>query len=202
MPKRGTIHPGLREQIADEAARLIRDHGIQDYGFAKRKAAARFGVRGAGALPSNSEVEARVLERQRVFEGEDQDARLADMRRLALELMEILEEFQPRLAGPVLSGAITVSTGIELHVFTETPEAVFSALEARRFSVRNCQRRYRYNLQHTVIVPGFRFVARGEDVYALVFPEKGVRQAPISPIDGRPMRRAGRTKLLTLLETA
>jgi hypothetical protein len=114
--------------------------------------------------------------------------------------MQLLDEFQPRVAGPVLSGAITVSTNIELHLFTDAPEEVIFTLEAERFSVRNCQRRYRFNGQDAVIVPGFRFSAYGARVDALTFPEKGIRQAPMSPIDGRPMRRADRAALLALIE--
>jgi hypothetical protein len=202
MAKRLQISSGLRDQIAEEAARLIRDHGIQDYGFAKRKAAARFGVETAGALPSNSEVEARVLERQRIFEGDAHDDRLAALRRIAVDVMDLLEGFNPRLVGPVLTGAATASSGIELHLFTDSPEDVFTVLERERLPVRNCQRRYRYNGQGTVIVPGFRFAAHGADIYVLTFPDKGLRQAPMSPIDGRPMRRADRAKVLALLEAS
>jgi hypothetical protein len=202
MARRGPFNPDLREQLAEEAARLIRDHGIQDYGFAKRKAAARFGVSGAGALPRNSEIEARVLERQRIFEGGEHDQRLTGMRELAVDLMAILEGFEPRLAGAVLTGAITVSTNLELHLVTDAPEEVVAVLQDHRYAVRNCQRRYRYNSQETVIVPGFRFKTRGESVYAFTFPEKGLRRAPMSPIDGRPMRRVDRAKLVALLEPA
>ena len=183
MAKRGQNGSGLRDQIAEEAARLIRDHGIQDYGFAKRKAAARFGVSSAGVLPSNMEVEARVLERQRIFAGEDHDAHLADLRYLAVDLMELLALYHPRLVGPVLTGAVSVSSGIELHLFTDTPEEVFDLLARERLPVRNCQRRYRYNGQGSVIVPGFRFATRGTNVFVLTFPENGLRQAPMSPID-------------------
>jgi hypothetical protein len=200
MARRSAADPGLRELLAEEAARLIRDHGIQDYGLAKRKAAARFCVRSAGALPSNTEIEARVLERQRIFEADGYEERVASLRRLAAELMEILFVFRPRLAGPVLTGAVTVSTSIELHLFTDAPEDVVGVLEDRRFTIRNCQRRYSYNGRDPVIVPGFRFATRGENVYALTFPEKGLRQAPMSPIDGRPMRRADRRALLALLD--
>ena len=55
--KRGFGTEVLREQLAQEAARLIVDHGMHDYGQAKRKAAQRFGVRESSALPSNSEIE-------------------------------------------------------------------------------------------------------------------------------------------------
>ena len=199
MARRSGTGSMLREQLAEEAARLIHDHGIQDYGLAKRKAAERFGVRAAGALPSNSEIESRVIERQRIFEPDEHTERAIELRRIAAELMQLLDAFQPRVAGSVLSGAITVSTSIELHLFTDAPEEVILTLEAERYAVRNCQRRYRFNGQDTVVVPGFRFSANGASVDALTFPEKGIRQAPMSPIDGRPMRRADRAALLALI---
>ena len=201
MARRGSFGPVLREQLAEEAARLIHDHGIQDYGLAKRKAAERFGVRWAGVLPSNLEIESRVIERQRIFEADGHAERIIDLRRVAVAIMQLLDPFQPRVAGPVLSGAVTVATCIELHLFTDAPEEVLRVLDAERFVVRNCQRRYRFNGQETTVVPGFRFSASGERVDALTFPEKGIRQAPMSPIDGRPMRRAGRAALLALLES-
>ena len=49
-------------------------------------------------------------------------------------------------------------------------------------------------------VPAYRFVA-GEMVIDLtVFAVSGLRQAPRSPVDGRPMRRLALEGLLSLLE--
>ena len=197
--KRGSGSEVLREQLAQEAARLIVDHGIHDYGQAKRKAAQRFRVRQAGALPSNAEVESSVMERQRIFAPDSHEYRLAAMRRLAADIMEFLADFQPRLVGPVLTGTVTDNAALELHLFTESPEAVLAALEAQGVSSRDCQRRYRFNGQDMTIVPGFTFSREGERVYMFIFPEKGVRQAPLSPVDRRPMQRAGRRRVLALL---
>jgi hypothetical protein len=190
----------LREQLAQEAARLIVDHGMHDYGQAKRKAALRFGVRESSALPSNSEIESSVIERQRIFEPELHERRVTAMRRLAVEIMDFLFEFQPRLVGPVLAGTVTDNSPLELHVFTESPEQVLNQLEAQGINSRNCQRRYRFNGQGMTIIPGFRFSREGERVYVIVFPEKGVRQAPLSRVDRRPMQRARRRRVLALLE--
>ena len=198
--RRGSGSEVLREHLAQEAARLIVDHGMHDYGQAKRKAALRFGVREAGALPSNSEVEASVTERQRIFAPEIHELRLAAMRGLAADIMEFLADFQPRLVGPVLAGTVTDNTPLELHVFTDSPEAVLAVLEAQGASSRDCQRRYRFNGQAMSSVPGFSFTREGERVYIIVFAEKGVRQAPLSPVDRRPMQRAGRRRVLALLE--
>ncbi len=202
MAKRVFDSVALRECLAQEAARLIHEHGIQDYGLAKRKAARRLGVREAGALPSNSEIEASVTEWQRIFEPETHESLLESLRRLAVEVMLFFVEFEPRLAGPVLSGAITVSSVIELHLFTDAPEEVVLKLESRGILYRDCQRRYRYNSRGVSIVPGYRFTIQGERIDAIVFPEKGLRQAPLSPVDRRPMLRAGRSRVLALLKNS
>jgi len=198
--KRGSGNEVLREQLAQEAARLIVDHGIHDYGQAKRKAAMRFGVRHAAALPSNSEIESSVIERQRIFAPEIHEYRLAAMRGLAADIMEFVADFEPRLVGPVLAGTVTGNSPLEIHVFTDSPEAVLAVLEAQGIRSRDCQRRYRFNGQPMSSVPGFRFTREGERIYIIVFPEKGVRQAPLSPVDRRPMQRAGRRRVLALLE--
>ena len=190
----------LRERVAQEAARLVHEHGIQDYGLAKRKAAQRLDVRGAGALPSNSEIEARVTEWQRIFEPEAHRNQLKELRSLAVDVMGFLSPFEPRLAGSVLSGAITVNSSIELHLFTDAPEEVVMKLDEQGIHYRDWQRRYRYDSRGVSIVPGYRFTYRGERVDALVFPEKGLRQAPMSPVDRRPMPRARRDRVLALLE--
>ncbi len=36
----------------------------------------------------------------------------------------------------------------------------------------------------------------------MVFPERGPRHSPLSPIDGKPMKRASRSAVLALLEPA
>jgi hypothetical protein len=191
----------LREQLAQEAARLIVDHGMHDYGQAKRKAASRLGVREASALPSNTEIECSVIERQRIFDPDIHERRLMVLLQLAIEIMDVMADFQPRLVGAALAGTVTENSPLELHAFTDSPEAVLVELEAQGYSLRDCQRRYRFRAHSTSLIPGYSFVTGGERVYVLTFPEKGVRQAPLSPVDRRPMRRAARHRVLALLNS-
>ena len=51
----------LRRAVAEEAARLMSEHGIGDFLQAKRKAAERLGVDDVAALPKNTEIEAALL---------------------------------------------------------------------------------------------------------------------------------------------
>lgn len=177
------------------------EHGIQDFSFAKRKAAERLGVRaGAGALPSNAQIQERLVERQRIFEPDERDRRLEKLRLVASNVMGVLDGFRPKLVGAVLDGTATVNSPIELHVFSDSPEAVAAALEGRGFRLHDSQRRYRFGRELAEQIPGFELMVDDEECQVMVFPERGPRHSPLSPIDGKPMRRASRSAVLALLE--
>ena len=55
--KRTSESERARQVVAQEAARIIVDHGIRDYRVAKQKAAERLGMNGRGSLPGNAEIE-------------------------------------------------------------------------------------------------------------------------------------------------
>src|SRR3954469_14225593 len=59
----------LRRALAQEAARIMSEHGIRDFLTAKRKAAERFGVVDGSVLPRNTEIEDALAEYQRLFGG-------------------------------------------------------------------------------------------------------------------------------------
>lgn len=176
------------------------ENGIEDFGVAKRKAAERLGVTGAGALPSNSQIQACLVERQRIFEPEH-DERLLALRRLAVDVLDELAPFRARLVGPVLAGTATINSAVELHAFSDSPELVAATLAAHGAQPRDCQRRFRFGGQRTEQLPGFDFIRDGERVEVIVFPERGSQHAPLSPVDQRPMRRATRAAVLSLLDT-
>jgi len=190
----------LRERLAQEAARVMAEGGIEDFGLAKRKAADRLGVRGLGALPTNAEIQSRLEERLRLFEPEDHPLRLSNLRRLAADVMLELEPFGPRLVGAVLAGTVTVNSTVELHVFSDSPELVAATLERDGEVLRDCQRRYRLDAESTAQLPGFSFARGGEQIDVIVFPERAAHHAPLSPVDRKPMRRAGRSAVLALLD--
>jgi hypothetical protein len=191
----------LRERLAQEAARLMAENGIEDFGLAKRKAADRLGVRGAGGLPTNAQIEARLVERQRIFEPDSHEQRVMEMRGVAADVMLDLEPFAPRLVGAVLAGTATINSPIELHVFADAPELVAATLEDNGAgTLRDVQRRFRLDADTTVRMPGFSFTRGSEEVEVIVFPERSAHHAPLSPVDRRPMRRAGRAAVLALLD--
>jgi hypothetical protein len=192
MPKRApTRSDHLRSAVAQEAARLMAEHGIQDYLVAKRKAAERYGVVDGSFLPKNVEIEAALAAHQRLFAGDRHVSSLQQQRRIALQAMRLLAGFEPRLVGAVLNGTATEFTDIQLHVFSDSPEAVYLHLMERRYDYEVFERKLKLSPERQIAVPTVRFEMGGEIIEAFVFPTDGIRQAPISPVDGKPMRRAG-----------
>ena len=198
MRKRGNGH--LRRRIALEAAKIISEEGVADYLLAKRKAAERLGALDMAGLPKNAEIEDALNERLRLFEGDAVDRRLQSLRSTATHVMQILQAFHPRLVGGVLSGTVTDHSGITLHLFTDTPELVAIALMERSVPYELKERRMRFVTDRIESCPCYKFVADNVDVEGTVFSLLGMREAPCSPIDGRPMRRAPLAEVESLLE--
>ena len=189
----------LRQAIAREAARLMIEHGHDDYGVAKRKAAERFGVTDLAVLPKNTEIEEALAEHQRLFVPDTHANELSKMRSTALEAMRLFADFEPRLVGPLLTGTATAHNDITLHLFSDTPESVAVKLIDRSIPHEFAERRFRVQRDEVEAYPVVRFNAGGHDVDATIFPRDGIRQAPPGPVDGRPMRRATAAEVASLL---
>jgi hypothetical protein len=198
-----TRSDNLRRALAQEAARLMAEHGIQDFGVAKRKAAERLGVTdGAAVLPKNSEIEAALAEYQRLFGGASHLKSLHAQRRAALAAMRALREFEPRLVGAVLAGTATLHSDVQLHLFAERAESVVLKLLDQGIAHEVTERRVKLDPERIRAFPGVRFQVDDQPVEATVFPRDGIRQAPVSPVDGRPMRRASALEVQALLAEA
>jgi hypothetical protein len=190
MAKRSVRGDMMRQAIAREAARLMIEHGHENYGVAKRKAAERFGVTDLAVLPKNTEIEDALAEHQRLFGAASHAGEIAAMRSIALETMRLLAEFEPRLVGPLLSGTATSHNDITLHLFADTPETVAVKLIDRGIPHEFAERRFRTRPDEVEAFPAVRFTAGEHEVDATIFPRDGIRQAPPGPVDGKPMRRA------------
>jgi HD domain len=121
----------LRRQIAWEAARLMYFRQESEYFTAKKKAARQIcqGWVKPADLPSNVEIRDQIQLMARMFEGESRTDNLFAMRLAALAMMRRLAPFRPRLIGSVLTGHVRQGSDIDLHVFSDTTEAVTHLLD-------------------------------------------------------------------------
>lgn len=188
-----------RRVLAQAAARIIVEHGIDDYRLAKIKAAEKLGMAGRGSLPGNPEIERAVAEHLKLFGRESHLDLLRVLREAALSAMELLAPFAPRLVGPVLRGTAAANSAVNLHVFSDSPELVAVRLQESGVRYRLYERRLKSRRDRAETFSGFRFTHANSSIEATVFPVNGMRQAPISPVDGKPMQRADRKAVLDLL---
>jgi hypothetical protein len=179
-----------RSRICQEAARIMAEEGVRDFHAAKRRAASRLNLPEGRSLPSNQEVEQAFVQYLSLFQGRERRERGRRLRALALEAMRFLAPFEPRLVGGVLSGAVTAHSPIELQLAADTPEEVGFLLAAHHIPYDQFERRVRFGGDREERVTGYRFTADGVIVELTVLGRLQAREAPLSPVDGRPMRRA------------
>jgi len=189
----------MRVRIAQEAARLMTEEGIHDFYAAKRKAAQHLGAPDTRNMPRNLEVEAALQEYQRLFRGEEQAVHLKALRESAVQAMRFLARFNPRLVGSVLSGTAGRHADINLHLFADTAEEISLFLMESSIPFRAAHKRVRLARNDWQEYPSFEFLAGDYPVDLVVFPSEGRREAPRSPVDGRPMCRAGLEEVEALL---
>jgi len=118
----------LREQIAAEAARLLLRGKEQDFAAARKRAARWLRRKRVHReeMPSNAEIQVQMYALSGVMSAERDPATLYQMRHFALELMELLADFNPQCSGAVAGGPITAGAEISIEV-----SAAVSDVEAR-----------------------------------------------------------------------
>ncbi|WCE03015.1 hypothetical protein [Pseudoxanthomonas sp. JBR18] len=188
-----------RRHVAQEAARLMAEGGINDYSQAKRKAASRLGMLDEASLPANREIEQALREYQRLFASPDHAGLLRSRRAAALQAMAFFADFSPRLAGPVLDGTADGQSSVQLHLHSDDEDAISRFLEDHHIPADPRTRRIRLDQARQADVTVWQLVADGVNFDLLVLPRQALRQAPLSAIDARPMARASASQLEALL---
>ena len=188
-----------RARLAHEAARLIAESGIRDFHQAKRKAAARLGIHDDASLPRNREIEEALREYQRLFHGDAQASELRRRREAALRALDFFGGFDARLVGPVLEGTADAHSPVHLQLYCDDADSVPHFLEEHRIPAEPRGRRVRLDRERTLEVPTWLFSAEDLTFDLTVLPHAALRQAPLSSIDEKPMRRASAAQLQALL---
>jgi len=187
---RATNTDEIRQRLSREAARIMAEEGILDFHSAKRKAADRLNMPVARDLPSNQEVEQALAEHLQLFHAQQWPQTLQRLRHLAVDAMRFLERFEPRLVGSLLTGLVTRFTEIQLHVTADSPELVEFFLQEQGIPHEATSKRLRFGGDRIEVVPVYSFLAEDTTIEVSIFSASAVREAPLSPVDGRPMKRA------------
>lgn len=190
-----------RHSVAHEAARLMAEGGMRDYHQAKRKAAERLGIHDDASLPGNREIEDALREYQRLFQPANEDA-VRVRREAAVRALEFFAAFDPRLVGPVLDGTADGRSAVALHLHSDDRDAVPRFLDEHGIPAEPRARRMRLDRERHDDAPVWVFGAEDLTFDLTVLPSAVLRQAPLAPVDEKPMRRASLVQLRQLLAGA
>lgn len=187
-----------RHRVAHEAARLMAEGGMRDYHQAKLKAAERLGIVDDASLPRNREIEEALREYQRLFQRDNAGA-LLQRREAALRALEFFAGFDARLVGAVLDGTADARSPVALHLYSDDAEAPSRFLDQHGIPAEPRTRRLRLDRERTIDAPVWVFSAEDLSFDLTVLPHDVLRQAPLSSVDEKPMRRASAAQLRALL---
>ena len=102
----------------------------------------------------------------------------------------------------VLDGTADARSPVVLHLHSDDPDAVARVLEQHHIPAESRSRRIRLDRERSDDYPVWLFSAEDLAIDLTVLPGTVLRQAPLSGVDERPMRRASAVQLRELLAEA
>lgn len=188
-----------RQLVAMEAARIMFDEQVDDVNNARRKAADRLGVSQRNALPNNKEIDEAYRAHVALFARPDQADKLRELRRVAVQAMEFLVKFNPKLVGPVLEGTANPHSAVELHVLAHTAEEISLFLVDKKIPYQEGEVKLHVGGGKHFAFPTFSFVAQNTPIEITVFSHDGMRNAPSTGLDSQTIRRANLAAVKALI---
>jgi hypothetical protein len=196
MPRNAQRQP-TRQHIAQLAARLMAEDGIEDYGAAKRKAARQAGAHTLQQLPDNEEIEVALREYRALYCSEHPQ-QLRVLRELALEVMDEFEAFQPQLTGAVLRGSAGRYAPIQLLLFADNSKIIEHRLLDQNIPFDLSTVRW-YRGAQAVDFPVISFERGGVEIQLTLLSSDDLRSQPKQHPAGQPVERAKRAAVQALL---
>lgn len=187
----------LRRQTAELAARHMREGGL-DMAAARNKAARQLGVdlrEGHPDLPARREIEQALGSQLQLFARPGHADQLQQKRLAALEAMQFLHAFAPRLAGAVLDGTAQAHDPVILHLHADNPEEPGLFLHEQHLPAQLDHGRLQLldGSQHDT--PCWTLTVADISFQLWVLPRHALRTPPANPLDGSVQPRASASQL-------
>ncbi len=133
----------MRQMIAQQAARMMAEDGINDFAYAKKKAGKQLGISENSVLPTNAEIEEEIRLYHEIYNADEQPLELAKLRKAALITMQIFERFNPHLTGSVLDGTAGKFAQTNIHLFADSAKEVEMFLLNMQIPFESSEKAYR-----------------------------------------------------------
>ena len=188
----------IRMLLIREAARLMVEENVSQYLDAKKLAAKRLFGKPLKNLPSNKEVADAVYAMNHLLDSESLDVQLFEMRQVAVNIMQVLQDFSPRLIGSVSTGRIRESSDIDIHVFVDHIEYLLVFLDHLGWHYE----RTMVTIQQNGKLNDYHHVHIWIDYHIelSVYPTLEIRKSTRSSIDGKPIQRLSLSRVKALMD--
>ena len=133
----------IRQMIAQQAARMMAEDGINDFAYAKKKAGKQLGVSEASVLPTNAEIEEEIRLYHEIYNADEQPLELEKLRKAALITMQLFDRFNPHLTGSVLDGTAGKFAQTNIHLFADSAKEVEMFLLNMQIPFETSEKSYR-----------------------------------------------------------
>ncbi len=197
----------IRQMIAQQAARMMAEDGINDFAYAKKKAGRQLGVSESSVLPSNAEIEDEIRLYHEIYNADEQPQELEKLRKTALITMQLFEKFNPHLTGSVLDGTAGKFSQTNIHLFADSAKDVEMFLLNQQIPFESSEKSYRVSDKPSKdkkekvrkTVPVFTLETELGLQKLSVFDVDDMRVAVKRTVDGSNAERADITDLQALL---
>ena len=189
-----------RAEIANAAARLVAEGEAEQFAEAKLRAAQNLGLANSGNMPDNIEVQMALINYLHFYEGQILIDRLVKMRQAALTAMRFLQDFEPRLVGPVLYGSAVQHSAVTLHLYTDELESVTRFLFEEKIEYQLTDTTLKVSSRESLDFPTFIVLNQELEFELVVFPWSYYSHPPLSGLNGRRYRRADANAVQQLLD--
>lgn len=180
------------KQLALEAARFLADGSESEYLHAKERAMMMLGLSETSRWPSNRRIKEIIGQLTLEELGKDElQRRLCEMRTIALEIMKVIEDFDPFLIGSTLSGKVRTGSDIDFHAYSDNFEEIKDLLIAHGYD----------EVEEEIVVNRkgefvhLKWHEREYPVEITVYPWSWRDIQPLSSVTGKPMKRANLSQL-------
>ena len=187
-----------RRRVAEEAARFIVEGSEAEYLHAKERAISMLGLSSRNHLPSNKKIKDLIAQLTVCQLGEEEvKRRVREMREIACEIMQVIEDADPFLIGSTLTGQIRNSSDIDLHVYSDDYTCLKNQLvdwgyeEVEEEVVDNRKGLFVH----------LRWCEKNYPVEVTVYPWSWREVTLFSSVTGKPMKRADLASVKALLKT-
>lgn len=170
----------------------------REYLQAKERAISMLGLSGMTHLPSNRVIRDCMAQLTECELGADEvKRRVREMRQIAVQIMQIIEDFDPYLIGSTLTGKIRSSSDIDLHAYSDEHSLLIDLLA--NFEYNDVEEEIVENRKGKFV--HLKWFENDYPVEITVYPWSWRDVVQISSVTGKPMQRMGLESLQKLLKT-